>query len=92
MFRVRILSRTGNRVLALAGALYAVAGVLLLVWFVIVSWGAASLVDRAMQVMLLGAIVMGVWLVYIARVNLTSEILTSPPRARQHRTSAEATT
>jgi membrane protein DedA with SNARE-associated domain len=91
MFRVRILSRTGNRVLALAGAMYAVAGVVLLGWFLIDSWGAASLVDRAMQVLLLGTIVMGVWFIYVARVNLTSD-LTSHPRAQQHRTSAEATT
>lgn len=72
MVRVTIHSRTGNRVLAIAGALYAIAGVALFGWFVVDTWGAASLIDRALQMLLVGAIVVGLWFIYVARVNLTA--------------------
>jgi hypothetical protein len=91
MVRVTIHSRTGNRVLAIAGAIYAIAGIGLFAWFVVNTWGAASIIDRAMQVMLLGAIALGVWFIYIARVNLTTVGVSSRPHARQRPANAEAT-
>lgn len=89
MVRVTIHSRTGNRILAVAGALYAIAGIALLAWYVVDTWNAASIIDRALQFLLIGAIVIGVWFIYVARVNLTDEDVNSGQHARQSRARAE---
>jgi hypothetical protein len=60
-------------------------------WFVVDTWEAASVIDRAMQLLLLGAIALGVWFIYIARVNLTAADVSSRPPARQRPANAEAT-
>jgi uncharacterized membrane protein HdeD (DUF308 family) len=90
MLRVRIRSRAGNRLLAVAGALYAIAGLALLIWFVVESWGAASIIDRGLQFILAGAVVIGLWFVYIARQNLAD--LSSSQPAQQRRANAEVLT
>ena len=90
MVRVTIHSRTGNRVLAIAGVVYAIAGLLLFGWFVADTWGAASLIDRALQFTLFCAVAIAVWFVYVARVNLTDVSARQP--SRQHRANAAATT
>ena len=91
MYRVRIRSRVGNVVLAALGVLYAISGVVLFIAFVAQSWGAASVIDRGLQGLLLFASAAGTWFVLVAWMNL-SEKGTPPQHARQHRASAEATT
>ncbi|MGZ5494935.1 MAG: hypothetical protein ACXWHG_15120 [Thermoanaerobaculia bacterium] len=89
MVRVTIYSRTGNRVLAVAGVLYAIAGISLFGWYVVDTWNAASMIDRALQMVLIGAIVTGAWFIYVAKVNLTEDLMSRQP-ARQNRARAEA--
>ncbi len=89
MVRVTIHSRTGNRVLAIAGVLYALAGIALFGWYVIETWGAASTIDRALQFLLVCAIIIGAWFVYVARANLAAEVSARQP-ARQSRARSEA--
>ena len=91
MVRVTIHSRTGNRALAVAGAIYAIAGIALFTWFVVDTWGAASVTDRAMQLLLLVAIALGIWFIYIAQVNLTAVDVSSSRNARHRPADAEAT-
>jgi hypothetical protein len=91
MFRVRIRSRAGNLVLGALGALYTMSGAALLTLFIVQSWGAVSLIDRALQILLVMAIVAGIWFVFVARMNLI-ETATPPQHARQRRANAEALT
>ena len=91
MLRVRIRSRVGNIVLGTLGVLYVIAGAVLLAWSIVQTWDAASLMDRALQIILIAAIAAGLWFTAMARVNLNEREL-SPQPARQHRASAAALT
>ena len=74
MLRVSIHSRRGNAILGFLGIVYAVAAAMLLVWHLTQTWGAAGLVDRAIQVMLVVTILAGIWFLTIAARNLGIKI------------------
>ena len=65
-----IRSRTGNVVLALLGAIYAVAGVVTLALYAIEGWNGAGVIDRLFQFSLAGAACGGVWFLTIGLNNL----------------------
>ena len=68
--RVALRSRAGNIVIAVLGVTYAVSAVILLVLYVLDTWGAASLIDRVLQLALVGAAIAGVLFIAIAGQNL----------------------
>ena len=68
--RVEIESRRGNVVIGVVGVLYAVSGVVLLAAHFIQTLGAASLLDRAIQLALLIVIAVSVWFMTIAARGL----------------------
>lgn len=70
MGRVIVHSRSGNIVLAVLGALYAVGAIAALIAFVQEVRGAAAITDRAMQLGLVIAAACGVWFVVTALENL----------------------
>ena len=65
--RVALQSRVGNIVIAALGVVYAISASALLVYYVIDTWGAAGLVDRALQMALLFSAVAGGLFVVIGR-------------------------
>ncbi len=73
MQRVIIRSRIGNVSLEILGVAFALASTALLVYYVVSNWGADSLIDRALQLMLLAAAVTGVVFVNIGRENLREQ-------------------
>ena len=68
--RVEIHSRRGNVAIGALGFVYAVSGLTLFIVHFMQTWGAASLTDRAVQVVLAGVIALSVWLVLIAARGL----------------------
>ena len=74
MQRVIIRSRIGNLSLEVLGVIFTLASSALLVYYIISNWGANSLVDRALQLMLLVGAVTGVLFVNIGRANLREQI------------------
>mgnify|MGYP006172206057 CR=1 FL=1 len=64
--RVEIHSRQGNVVVGVLGIVYAIAGVVLFTIHFMQTWGAASLTDRAIQLLLLGVIAVSGWFLSIA--------------------------
>ncbi|MFZ2492674.1 MAG: hypothetical protein WA208_14435 [Thermoanaerobaculia bacterium] len=62
MLWVVIKSKWANWTLAFAGFLYVVSGIVLLCWLTLDTWGAAGLLDRGLQVMLLVVVTVGLWL------------------------------
>ncbi len=68
--QVRIQSRIGNVFLATLGVLFTVASSALLIYYIVSTWGANSLIDRALQFMLLVGAGAGVLFVTIGRENL----------------------
>ncbi len=67
---IRIVSRWGNRLICTLGALFAAASTALLLYYVVSGWGAASLVDRALQMCLLVGIVVSLGFIGIGLDNL----------------------
>jgi hypothetical protein len=68
--RFGIRSRAGNFFLATVGAMYAVAAVVLLVYYGASVWHAASSGDVAVQMLLAIGLLAGICFVSVARVNL----------------------
>jgi len=68
--RFGIHSRTGNFALAAVGAMYAVAAVVLLVYYAASIWRASSTGDLALQLLLACGVFAGICFVSVARVNL----------------------
>ena len=68
--RVKIQSRTGNALLGVLGVLYLFAALALLVYDLVYTWGAASLIERAVQVALVGCALMGSYFAVSAARNL----------------------
>lgn len=64
--RVAVRSRTGNVVIGLLGAVYALAGTVLLVYAVVDTWGANGTIDRLVQTLLVATIVAGGWFIALA--------------------------
>ena len=70
MFRVVLQSRLGNMALAVAGVVYIVAAVGLLVWNAATAWGTAGLKDNLVSFVLAGTVVAGAWIVANSAANL----------------------
>lgn len=70
MVRMSIRSKSGNVALAALGAIYALASLVVLVWFVIDVWAAAAIVDLALQVCLVASLACGLWFLAIGLENL----------------------
>ena len=70
MRRAFVRSRNGNLVLAAVGAVYTVASLAVLLWFIADVWGAASLTDRALQLALVACGLCGLWFLQSALENL----------------------
>ena len=68
--RVLIHSRAGNLFLTAIGALFALASTALLAYYVVSTWDASSLVDIALQLMLLLGVATGLAFIGIGRGNL----------------------
>ena len=75
-----IRSRSGNVVLAALGVTYAISALVVLVWFVMDSWSAAAILDRALQLCLAASAACGIWFIVTALGNLG----VSGPTFRRH--------
>ena len=82
--RVEIHSRRGNVAIGVLGIVYAVSAISLIVVHFMQTWGAASLTDRAIQILLVGVILLSAWFIAIAARGLGIR------RARRHRTASVA--
>jgi hypothetical protein len=72
--RFGIQSRAGNFALAVIGAMYAVAAVVLLVYYGTSVGRLAARGDLLVQLLLVGGIACGVYFVSLARVNLSHHL------------------
>lgn len=70
MLRVLVRSRYGNIVLAVIGAAYAMASLVVLVWLVVDVWQASTLFDYVIQLALLASAACGLWFLLNALENL----------------------
>jgi len=70
MTHVPVRSRSGNRALAILGALYALSSIIVLIWFVADIWGAAAVVDLLLLLAVAASAAGGIWFCAIARDNL----------------------
>jgi uncharacterized membrane protein len=70
MFRLFVRSRSGNVVVAVVGAIYAIAALSILGWYIIDTWTAANTLDHILQFALLAAGACGLWLLVKALENL----------------------
>ena len=68
--RVEIHSRRGNVVIGVVGVIYAVSALALLTMHVLQTIGAASLLDRAIQLLLIAVIAVSAWFMAIAARGL----------------------
>ena len=63
---VEIHSRRWNIVIGVLGVLYAIAALVLLIVHFVQTLGAVSLIDRAIQIALITAVVVSIWFILIA--------------------------
>lgn len=63
---VEIHSRRWNVVIGFLGVIYAIASLVLLTVHITQTWGAVSLIDRAIQIALVTAIAISIWFILIA--------------------------
>ena len=70
VMRVPIRSRFGNVVLGFLGVLYFLSALGTLVYYVMTTWGASSMIDRILQFCLLASALVGAFFVVIAAQNL----------------------
>jgi len=70
MKQVPVRSRSGNRALAILGALYALSSIAVLIWFVADVWTAAAAIDLLLQLAVAASAVCGAWFCAIAFRNL----------------------
>jgi len=66
MVKIRLHSRVASLVVSVLGAAYVILGLTLLAWYLADTWGTAGMLDRAMQFMLVVAVITGAWFIYIA--------------------------
>ena len=71
--RVEIRSRVGNVVVGVLGVVYAVAAAALFIAHFLQTRGAASLVDRAIQILLIVVLAVSIWFIRIARGGLRAD-------------------
>jgi hypothetical protein len=67
---ITIRSRSGNMALALVGLLYFLAALVTLSFFVVTSWSGASLIDRVLQLALVGSAFAGAFFLHVGAQNL----------------------
>ncbi len=72
--RIEVRSRVGNAILGVVGVLYVCAGAALLIYDLVQTWGASSLVEHAVQLALIVSVISGAFFAVTAVRNL------SPPR------------
>jgi hypothetical protein len=82
VMRVEIQSRTGNAFLGMLGVLYLLASAALLVYDLVLTWGATSLADSAIQIVLILSAAAGAFFAIIA---LRNRSLRLPHREAPHR-------
>ena len=82
MAGVSIRSRVGNVVLAVAGAVYAVAAVGLFVFYLVSTWVSAHLLDRMLQFTLVAGAAVGVYFIVIAAPRLGVQLVGHLRRSR----------
>jgi hypothetical protein len=70
MKHVPVRSRSGNRALAILGALYALGSITVLIWFVADVWGSAAVVDLLLQLAVAASAAGGIWICAIGLRNL----------------------
>lgn len=68
--RIEVRSRRGNAILGVLGALYLVSAIVLFVYDLMQTWGAASLIDRTAQIALAGCALAGLFFLLNAARNL----------------------
>ena len=85
---IHVHSRRGNIVIGVVGLAYAIAATVLLAVYVSQTAGSAGLIDRALQLVLIGTALAGCWFVRIAAKNLRGT--TGHQVARPHRATAAA--
>ena len=68
--RVEIRSKRGNVAIGVLGTVYAISGFVLLIVHLAQTWGAASLTDRGIQVLLILVIALSIWFIQIAARGL----------------------
>ena len=88
--RIALRSRTGNIVIAVLGVAYAVSAIALLVFYVMDTWGAAGLIDRVLQLALIGAAFAGLLFVAVAAQNLGYSLSGRRRVPQHHRAGAAA--
>ncbi len=66
MVKIRLHSRVASLVVGVLGAAYVILGLTLLAWYLADTWGTAGMLDRAMQFMLIVAVITGAWFISIA--------------------------
>jgi hypothetical protein len=70
VMRIEVRSRTGNAVLGVLGGLYLFSAVALLAYDLMQTWDAASMIDRAMQVLLIISALVSLFFIFTALQNL----------------------
>lgn len=83
---IEVRSRTGNAILGVLGVLYLCSSLGLLAYDLVQTWGAASLVDRAVQVALVVTALGGAFFAFTAARNLSPRL--PRPEAPLHREGA----
>ena len=70
MLGVTIRSRFGNGVLGVLGAVYFLSATTIVIYYVVTTWGAASMIDRLLQFALIACALGGLLFIGIAADNL----------------------
>ena len=68
--RIEVRSRTGNAVLGVLGVVYLVSALALLAYDLVQTWGAAGMIDRAVQGALVVSALAGIFFILTALRNL----------------------
>ncbi len=68
--RIEVRSRTGNAVLGVLGVVYLISALALLAYDLMQTWGAAGMIDRAVQVALVVSALAGGFFILTAMRNL----------------------
>jgi hypothetical protein len=67
---VEIRSRRWNFVIGALGVVYAITALVLLIFHLVQTWGAVSLIDRAIQIALVMAVAVSIWFILVAARGL----------------------
>jgi hypothetical protein len=71
-FRLPIVSRWGNRLLLVLGAVIAVAALALLIYSLVTTWGYSGRIEQLVRIVLLVEILAGAAIAFGAKKNLTA--------------------